>query len=419
MLDTWGTPNQVAENLNAAYAKLAETSASDKPFRLVLLDGWRVRVSKQEHDSATMFFRRTACELQKAAKNPELAVVVCGASVSRDKDGRQLIDESGLSALLDVPVEKKLLFNALHAVNASLMNDPTPQLASLHHLQLRQDTATHQQFKVLVAEDNLTNQKVIRKILERAGHHCVLVDNGEEALDKLEEQNFDVIILDMNMPLMTGVEAARAYRFMRPSKSDRAPIIMLSADVTTEAKKEAMDAGINEFLPKPIQVSQFLETLNRLVAEFGLKNTSIMHTYAKPKAAPPVRIQSNDKSDVVLNYATLAELDSIGQDSTFVDGLIAGFLQDNQQLIKKLEEALRAQRYEEFKDMLHAMKGAALSIGALSMRTMCQRMEKMPNAELMRDTEEIMDRIQLTCTQLYEALESFRMERQKQVISRY
>ncbi|MGZ3160020.1 MAG: ATP-binding protein, partial [Burkholderiaceae bacterium] len=270
MLETWGVTSQTASNLNEAIQILEAASASGKPFQLALLDGWRVRIAKQEHDSATTFFQRTVCELQRAAHNSELSVILCGASVLTDRDGRQLIEESGLSSLLNVPVENKLLFNAIHAVDASRADSRSFTVVPINQAPALQQTSRPlKRLSVLVAEDNLTNQKVISKILERAGHQCILVNNGEEALDQLEVQDFDVIVLDMNMPLMTGVEAAKAYRFMHPSKAERVPIVMLSADVTTEAKQEAIDAGINEFLPKPIQVTQFLETLNRLVTEAG------------------------------------------------------------------------------------------------------------------------------------------------------
>lgn len=417
MLDTWGVPNQTAENLNTAFSKLEQAHAAGKPFQLALLDGWRVRIDKQEHDSASMFFQRSVCELQLAGKNSGLAVILCGSSVMTDKDGRQLIEESGLTALLDVPVEKRLLFNALHAVNVSLAKTRPPEVVSINHTKSVEQTERSQRhFSVLVAEDNLTNQKVIGKILERAGHRCVIVNNGEEALDMLEEQEFDVIVLDMNMPLMTGVEAARAYRFMRPSSSERAPMIMLSADVTKEAKEEAMDAGINEFLPKPIQVAQFLETLNRLVMQFGFKNTNGPQYQKMPIV--PVHAQPQEDSEVILNYATLAELDSIGQDNTFVDGLIAGFLQDNQTLAKELEAALLAQRFDEFKDTLHAMKGAALSIGALSLRAMCQRLEKMAITELKCDPDNVIKIIHASCAQLNDALDMYRSHRTKQAAAK-
>ncbi|MGZ3159499.1 MAG: Hpt domain-containing protein, partial [Burkholderiaceae bacterium] len=123
--------------------------------------------------------------------------------------------------------------------------------------------------------------------------------------------------------------------------------------------------------------------------------------------------QPADNNEVILNYATLAELDSIGQNNAFVDGLISSFLEDNQVLVKKLEELLLMQRFEEFKDVLHAMKGAALSIGAMSLRTMCQRLEKMTHAELANDAEVIAASIQSTCSQLYGALDLYRIQRAK------
>lgn len=414
MLDSWGVPNQQVNNLNLAFAELEKAAANGCPFQLTLLDGWRVRVAKQEGDSTTTFFQRTVCELQKAGKNADLGVILCGASILTDKDGRQLVEEAGLAALLDVPVEKKLLFNALHAVHVSLSESQPSEVTMIdqHIKPVKSDSV---RYSILVAEDNPTNQKVISKILERAQHRYTLVNNGEEALDKLEQQEFDIIILDMNMPEMTGIEAAKAYRIMRPNKDERSPVIMLSADVTRETKEEALVAGINEFLPKPIQVDQFLETLDRLVNESRTGTRRHIAQPIQPIASSAQILVQPEDTDIVLNYATLTELESIGQDKNFVDGLIVDFIGDNKKLLKELEESLALQHYEEFKDHLHAMKGAALSIGALSLRSTCQHFEKMPHTDLKCDAKQVLSKIQNVAEQLYEALEAYRKQRQRSV----
>src|SRR5258708_8571481 len=93
--------------------------------------------------------------------------------------------------------------------------------------------ANRRRYQILVAEDNAVNQRVIVGILERAGHRVRVVDDGEQALDVLENERFDVVIMDLNMPELGGLDAARAYRFMDP-EAIQVPIIMLSADVTSE-----------------------------------------------------------------------------------------------------------------------------------------------------------------------------------------
>jgi two-component system sensor histidine kinase RpfC len=409
MLDSWGVPNQMASNLNSAFEALEKAAKTGTPFQIALLDGWRVRVAKQENDSSTGFFQRTAFALKGMGGNSALSVILCGASITTEKGGRQLIEEAGLSALLDVPVDRRLLFNALHAVHSSQVAPLPSDELSINYSQINQGRpGKYKQYSVLVAEDNLINQKVISKILERAGHRCTLANNGEEALDKLDQQEFDVIVLDMNMPLMTGIDAAKAYGFMRPNPEERAPMIMFSADVTKEAKQEALDAGIDEFLSKPIQVTQFLETLHRLVEQSrsGYRMREEVAINLNSLAIVPAQ-----NEELILNYETLDELDSIGQERMFVDGLIKSFMQDNQILIGKLEESLMAQHFEEFKDILHAMKGAALSIGAVSFRTVCQRMEKMTHSELKRDTKEVIAIMHAAFRQLCGALDLYRIQR--------
>src|SRR5260370_22970100 len=115
---------------------------------------------------------------------------------------------------------------------------------------IRDSSVTGVQTCALPIFVNAVNQRVILGILERAGHRVRVVDDGEQALDILENERFDVIIMDLNMPELGGLDAARAYRFMHPDAL-QVPIIMLSADETSEAMNECEDAGLDAFLAKP------------------------------------------------------------------------------------------------------------------------------------------------------------------------
>lgn len=117
---------------------------------------------------------------------------------------------------------------------------------------------------ILIVEDNPTNQKVLQKILERAGHHCTLAQDGEEGLDIIATQKFDVMVIDMNMPKISGLEVVRFCRLMGGSVA-KTPIIIFSASVTQEARDESFSADADAFISKPIEVPQFLNILNRLV----------------------------------------------------------------------------------------------------------------------------------------------------------
>ena len=266
-------------------------------------------------------------------------------------------------------------------------------------------------YRILVAEDNAVNRTVIQKILQRAGHQCHLVDNGEEALDAMEEHDFDVVIVDMNMPVMNGIDATRAMRVLQ-GPAHHVPVIMLSADVTADTKAEALAAGVDQFLPKPIQITLLLDSLDLLVAQHGrrpLRAVSRQFLVQVPMPAPVLQPSSDEAA--ILDYATLAELEAIGRDSRFVDDLINGFVEDTSALMQRCEQALLTRRHDEFKDLLHALKGSAMSIGATDLRATCERLEQLPAAALDHGPVSAGDALRLAFTHICDALEGYRRRR--------
>lgn len=259
--------------------------------------------------------------------------------------GRAEALASGFASVLEVPFEKRLLFNAIHSATA--LQGGQEGVISLSDYYASRD-ANRRRYQILVAEDNAVNQRVIVAILERAGHKVRVVGDGEQALDALENERFDAIIMDLNMPELGGLDAARAYRFMDP-ESLRVPIIMLSADVTAESMKECEEAGIDAFLPKPVEARRLLDTIASLVSK---------------RASAPAIKDGAEGSAVAINPAALAELELISSGSTFMPELINGFIQDGEALVRQMEAAVAAEQYDTLRDLVHAMKGAAITLGA-------------------------------------------------------
>jgi len=119
--------------------------------------------------------------------------------------------------------------------------------------------------RVLVGEDNRVNRKVIDKILQCAGHFVELTDDGEHMLDLLEQDIFDIALMDINMPGLSGLEASKLYRFSHP-EARQIPIIALTADATDDAKKLSEEAGMDAHLTKPVDAERLLLTMDMLVA---------------------------------------------------------------------------------------------------------------------------------------------------------
>ena len=117
--------------------------------------------------------------------------------------------------------------------------------------------------KTLVAEDNVVNQMVIKGLIEKLGHSVNIVENGAEAIKEIQNQNYDVIFMDMQMPEVDGIQATECIRNL-DSHIKRVPIIALTANASKEDEKRCFDAGMDDFIPKPISPEMLLACLNRI-----------------------------------------------------------------------------------------------------------------------------------------------------------
>ena len=220
--------------------------------------------------------------------------------------------------------------------------------------------------RVLVAEDNPTNQRVTELILESAGHRATIVNNGEAALDALERNSFDIALFDLSMPIVSGLEALKIYQFTTPKPI---PVLILSANVTTEIIADCQQAGCAEFIPKPVRPTALLDTIERHLAA----NVETAST------VPPPRAEERPNLTVIgtpiVDRNVLRDLDRLSNDPTFVERLVRGFRSDSERLVKSMSGALAARRYEEVKEIAHALKGGAGSVGATQLVQLAIRIE--------------------------------------------
>lgn len=228
--------------------------------------------------------------------------------------------------------------------------------------------ASSHPLSILVAEDKRTNQIVIAKILDRAGHRVTIVDNGEAALDILEMQEFDLVLMDVNMPVMNGIEATKLYRFASLDRP-RVPIVALTADATEEVARRCEEAGMDACITKPIEPNRLLEIIGALVRDNGktdefAANTADVASYTsgRPRlraaAAPPVEVH------------TLDALEELGG-KEFVDELSAQFITDGADTLNSLADAAASGDLKSFREHLHALRSAAANVGARGIYEMC------------------------------------------------
>ena len=209
------------------------------------------------------------------------------------------------------------------------------------------------------------------------------------------------------MPMMTGLEVARIYSVMRAPFA-RAPIIMFSANVSSDAKTESLNAGADEFLSKPIQIDLFLQTLDRLVNQYRAANP-LRQVFNLDSNKRRMKFLHHEGKN--LNTKTLSDLEKISRDPRFLDELLIEFISENKKMIDRLESSVLSSRHEEIKEILHAIKGSAVSIGANSLMNICKRVEKISPSDIDRNKQEILQKMKQVCHVLCEELEEYRFQR--------
>jgi len=176
--------------------------------------------------------------------------------------------ELGVSAYLTKPIRRAELRAALTAAIADQSRDQKrPEDSDVITAQHAKKVRTGPTSQILLVEDNVVNQRVARRILEKAGHSVVLANNGRRALMLLEEQPFDLVLMDVQMPEMDGFEATAAIREKERRSGGSTPIIAMTAHAMTGDRERCLSAGMDDYISKPIAASTLLD----LVAKYCRK----------------------------------------------------------------------------------------------------------------------------------------------------
>jgi two-component system sensor histidine kinase RpfC len=226
--------------------------------------------------------------------------------------------------------------------------------------------------RILVAEDNRTNQMVIAQILKQDGHEAVMVENGDLAVEALLQETFDLVLMDLNMPVMNGLDAAKFYAFAMVGQ-DRVPVIALTADATAQTAEKCRAAGMVDCLNKPIEPQALLDA----VAQYALKGApvAVASTQATPDEAPV--------SAEPIDPRALSDLEKLGG-KTFVSEIVAQFISDAALVLQNLGAAVQAQDVTGFRDHAHALRSCAANVGAQAVYRRCLDLRDIDEGELAR-----------------------------------
>jgi len=371
----WVSDTESVSNGAQALAKLFSAAQAGRPFHVVLV----------EDPSLGMDPVGFANAVRSESSLANVSLVFAGPPMESEDEAR--LATAGYTSRLHVPIDKTLLFNALHAASAHFEPAPTTQIARLidHYPKSRRSQAT---IEVLLAEDNLVNQKVVARILEHEGYRVTVASDGRQALDLLERKEFDVAIVDMHMPEMGGIETAKLFRMARLDRTDM-PFIVLTANATTDALKECEEAGMDAYLTKPVEAERLTNLVESVVAAASdkqtkpkpLENRWSPGAASVSKAPPP--------SGPAIDRHKLIALEGLSAGRDFVDDLVRNFLEDAERLVDSMSHAWKSDDRNALRKLAEGLRDDAGTIGALRLRELAANLERTAMHDAARRTGDV------------------------------
>ena len=355
-LNTWSVDFDWVRTPARAISQLVIAREQNHPYETVIVDQ-----ASLTDINATRFARMIKAE--GLLDNTSLILVnSSNTSIDANKTNHHYI------STLDNPEDKRLLFNALHAAQSINTNGSNIATLAEHYTKVSGGSKI---LRILVAEDNLVNQQVIGGVLRHAGHNVQIANNGEKALDILNEDldNIDMLIVDMNMPEVSGIDVVKSLRFMDTSAS--LPVIMLTADATPEAKEASLRAGANAFLTKPIEARGLLDKIASLT-----QNSPVVELEKQRKRPLNIMAGNTISESPWYNENVLHELSILGDDPLFIQSLVANFIKDGERHMGIITSAIHDD-YLGYRESLHALKGSATELGANKLVEICQQGESL------------------------------------------
>jgi two-component system sensor histidine kinase RpfC len=229
--------------------------------------------------------------------------------------------------------------------------------------------------RVLIADDHAANRMVLESLLGKAGHRVTSVEDGEAVLDLLSSSEYDVAIVDLHMPGISGLDMLHQLRVMEAGAARKTPVVVLSADVTPDSIRRCEQAGARAFIAKPVSASRLLDCLADIAtAQRGTGTTMVQ------AARPEIKV-----GDDAFDPSVLEELVSLGMGETFMVEFVRQCLQDAEGCLSNLNKEGAAGRWEMVREQAHALKGVASNLGLVRLRDVSGEIMRIPEWQLAKE----------------------------------
>ena len=250
IVSLWGALPKEAEDGSSALEELKFAIDRSKPYQLILSD----------KNMPGMDGFELIKKIREIPEHKKVPIIIL--SSDRGESDLKKIKELSISDFILKPVRRSRLYNAIVKV---IVKETSKSVVKKYDIG---SAIKDKLFKVLLAEDNLINQKLTVRLLEKQGWQISVANNGNEVLNLLDKNKFDFILMDVQMPEMDGIEATREIRKREEETGKHVPIIALTANAFKEDKKKCLEAGMDEYATKPIKINEIFSVIEKIFIKF-------------------------------------------------------------------------------------------------------------------------------------------------------
>ncbi len=347
-LRRWNVEAHEAESCKAATDFLERAKRAKAPCRLVLLDDTLPGVDSYE----------LAAQIRESPRLGVQAVIVLGSALRREADRL----DSGVLSCVTKPVKQSELLDAVRSALGISSRGGARQAPAASESAQKIKPA----LEILLVEDNPVNRRLAQHVLEKEGYRIVAADNGAAALKTLESKHFDLVLMDVQMPRMDGIETTAAIRDREKVTGGYIPIVALTAHAMVGDRERCLKAGMDGYLIKPIQPAMLLEAIERLH----------LACYERSKSAQAEK--------TVLDRATL--LDRVDGDMQLLGEITKLFLQECEPLMASAREAMKTGNAGRFAYDIHTLRGMFRNLSAAAAQEAAGKLEEL---DLVKNLEKV------------------------------
>ena len=320
--------------------------------------------------------------------------------------GGGVADGIGVVALLTKPIKPSQLYNVMVQI---FVGEPQqlPRRDAARESPFDAEMGRRLPLRILVAEDNVINQQVALSFLERLGYRADVAANGLEVLSSLRRQPYDVVLMDVQMPEMDGLETTRHIRQVPPEElaaNAQPRVIAMTANVLKEDYDVCLAAGMDDYVSKPVQVEELVGALNKCQPH------RLKFTRELPERAESAAVELG--SSVVLDRKALEQLRAgLGkQAERMLPGLIDRFYQDGERLLGQARQALEQGQADDLRRASHSLKSTSATFGAMALSAMARELENLARDGRLEGAGEQITQAEAEFARAKIALEAMRYE---------